>query len=108
MPQRSANTQQETLQKLLSQIAEMKATPDADLPFLIGLETFVLKKLREPYERQQQAAFGGGQGQTIPGGNGMGVAPGPGGGARGMFGGGATALPPVDELRRTLEAPQGV
>lgn len=116
-------TQAEELQKMLGTIAGIKTKPDADLPYLIGLESMILTKLREPFVQAQQQAYGQAmQGQGVPGGQmgapmmpgppgsgappimqgpgGAGVAPAPGGGVPGLMG--MPALPPVDELRRML------
>lgn len=43
---RGTNTQSEALKRLLADISEMKTYPDADLEFLIGLETLILGKIR--------------------------------------------------------------
>lgn len=44
------NTMSEGLQKIAQDLTSLKMTPDADLPFLIQLETTILTKLREPFE----------------------------------------------------------
>ncbi len=46
---RGTNTQAEGLQKLMMDITALKSTPDADVAFLIGLETTILQKLREGF-----------------------------------------------------------
>lgn len=115
-------TQAEELQKMLGHVAQIKTKPDADLPYLISLESMILQKLREPFVAAQQQAYGqamspmgvqGPQGAPMmPGPPGMGappimqgpagagVAPAPGGGVPGLMG--MPSLPPVDELRRML------
>lgn len=50
MALRSQNTMAESLQKMLGDVADMKVLPDADLEFLIQLETVILQKLREPID----------------------------------------------------------
>lgn len=108
---------------MLGHIAQIKTKPDADLPYLIGLESMILGKLREPFVQAQQQAYGqatglqpgagGPQGAPMmPGPPGMGappimqgpagagVAPSPGGGVAGLMG--MPSLPPIDELRRVL------
>lgn len=72
-------TQAEELQKMLGTIAQIKVKPDADLPYLISLESMILTKLREPFVQAQQAAYGQATGlqpgQGAPMGNGMRGAP---------------------------------
>ena len=67
MPTRSMNTQTEVLSKMASMIFDAKVSDDADLPFLIQLETMILNYLKNGPE---------GQGQEDPGYAGMGPAPG--------------------------------
>lgn len=119
--QRSTNTMQEFLQRMLGDLANAKTLPDADLQFLVGLETAILQKLREPVDALagQTEALGGmeqGQAEALPPmdpamtGGGGGGTPMPGG--VGMSGaGGGPGLPgvmsapqtiPPDELRRML------
>lgn len=50
MAARSTNTMAEFLQKMLSDIATAKTLPDADLAFLLQLETAILQKLRSPID----------------------------------------------------------
>ena len=50
MALRSQNTMAESLQKMLGDVADMKVLPDADLQFLIELETVILQKLRAPID----------------------------------------------------------
>lgn len=50
MALRSQNTMAESLQKMLGDVADMKVLPDADLEFLIQLETVILQKLRAPID----------------------------------------------------------
>lgn len=65
----------EFLQRMLGELAIAKTLPDADLQFLIGLETMILQKLREPVDAMAGQLSGGqGGGPVGPGG-------GPGGGA---------------------------
>lgn len=61
---RGTNTMAEGLQKLLGDLAEMMAAPDADLDFLGQLNTMVLTKIRAPFDQmaqtqQSQAGMGG-------------------------------------------------
>lgn len=50
MASRSTNTMAEFLQRMLGDLAEAKTLPDADLNFLIQLETTILQKLRAPID----------------------------------------------------------
>lgn len=43
---RQNNTMSEGLRKLLGDIADLKLSDDADLPFLINLETMILQRLK--------------------------------------------------------------
>jgi len=63
MAVRGTNTMVEGLQKLAQDITALKFAPDADVSFLIGLETQVLQKLREPFDAAS--------GQVPPPGNAM-------------------------------------
>ena len=107
------------LEVLMKQIASMKMVADANLPFIIELETMVLQEIRSP-ERQMQAAgilppAGGGPGAgPMPGampGNGMPMGPPPGASpppsflGAGIPGAGPQQSPPPanpDELRRVM------
>ena len=48
---RGTNTMAEAFQRILADISQIKAMPDADLEFLIGIETQLLQKLRAPVEK---------------------------------------------------------
>lgn len=98
MAVRGTNTMSEGLQAMLGDIATMKALPDADLQFLIGLETMVLQKLKEPIDSMagQLGAPGGmppGAG-PVPG-MGPGSTPPPMGGGMGEMQGGVMPLVPA-------------
>ena len=113
---------------LLSDLAQMKAAPDADLDMLSTMESQILQAIKAPQQQAlaQLAAAGGvvpGMGGPPGGGPGGGLPPGmgPGGGPPGMpgpqaMGGPAPgsgsegvrgvrnggALPPVADLRRLI------
>lgn len=61
---RSTNTMSEMLTDMLRNISVSKTLPDADLEFLVNLETVILTKLRAPLE----AASGQLPGMAPPGG----------------------------------------
>ncbi len=100
MASRSTNTQAEALQRLLGDIADMKTYPDADLEWLIGLETTILQKLREPVAAAMSQSDMGqmsGQSQAPP------MAPPPGAAPPGVPGlRQGPGAPNPDELRRLL------
>lgn len=63
MATKSTNTMDEFLQRMLGELAIAKVLPDADLQFLIGLETTILQKLREKTDAMAgQLSAGGGPG----------------------------------------------
>lgn len=114
---RQTNTFGEALQKLLRDLADMKVMPDADLPFIVDIETKVIGKLRSGIDQSVQSGnssvpvgIGGGPEMAMP--------PMPGGTPGGMPGGGgmpmpggppgvpgvstSPQMPSTDELRRLL------
>lgn len=104
MATRGTNTMQEALQRLLGDVSQMKTLSDADLPWLVELESMVVGKIREPIDAMKQP--GGplaGAGGPPPG---MGGPP-PGMPAGAPMGGGMNAgaqAPNPDELQRLLSA----
>lgn len=60
MASRSTNTMAEFLQRMLGDLAEAKTLPDADLQFLIQMETTILQKLRAPIDALMGQTGGGG------------------------------------------------
>lgn len=102
---RSTNTMAEFLQRMLSDISQAKTLPDADLEFLIGLETGILQKLRAPVD-----AMAGQMNGVSPADQGLGQMPGPlpvGAGGAPPTGGvpgirSEPAAPNPDELRRMI------
>lgn len=114
---RGTNTQDEMLRKLLGSITEIKMAPDADLEFLVNLETTVLQYIRGRAEAAMQPSPSPPMDQISQQFSGMGMAtPGmaqpPTGGMPGMPGAGGgggvpgirqePAMPNPDELRRML------
>lgn len=105
------------LQKLLGDVAQMMAAPDADMQFLSGLQAAIVQQIRnapglqDPKQQQMmamQAQMGGpGGGPGGPGGLPAGAAaagpPGPAAMGGGMPGLTPTA-PNMDEIRRMLGA----
>lgn len=106
MASRSTNTMQEALQKTMRDIADMKLLPDADVPFLVEMETSIMNYFKRPIQEMQNA----GQLPQSPGPAQIpGLPSGPGGGmpAGSPMGGGAMAgpkAPNTDELSRLLTA----
>lgn len=103
MAARSTNTVAEGVQRLLADIAQLKALPDADpesLTLCINLENQILAFIHKPIDQAQaQGAFGPGTAGTMgtPSGQGSGGIPGV----------AMQAGPPnPDELRRVLAGPQ--
>ncbi len=66
MAGRASNTMIEGLQQLVTNIAQLKTTPDADVQWLLELESLVLQKLREPVDAMagQMTGPGGPDAQT--------------------------------------------
>jgi hypothetical protein len=93
----------EGLGALVSQIAQLKLAPDADIDFLTQLETMVLARVRMTAQAQQQQPAGAPT-PGAPAGPGPAPAPvfpsPPGGGVPGVMTG--APMPPVDELRRLM------
>jgi len=52
--QQQNNTMAEGIRKMLQNITDMKLMPDADLPWLINMETEMIQYLRPPDPNQQQ------------------------------------------------------
>lgn len=114
----ATNTQAEALRKILSDISNIKTFPDADLEFLINLETMILNNIKGQVEQNMGPADGGSsQGlaamsadPSMPGAmSGMGMGgPSPMDPAGGGFGGGVPGIrndpgaPNPDELRRMI------
>lgn len=102
MAVRGTNTMQEALQRLLTDIAQMKTLADADLAWLVELESMVISKIREPIDAMQQPGGALAQPSGPPG---MGGGPPMPAGA--PMGGGMAAgpqMPNPDELQRLLGA----
>lgn len=80
----------EVLSSMMEEISQAKALPDADLEFLVELETFILNKIREPVDATMGGVNSGAAGlpPSAPGAPG---APG-------------TPTPPVDPLQAILAA----
>lgn len=102
---RQTNTFGEALQRMLGDLAQMKVMPDADLPFIVDLETQVVGKLRQGIDGAQQQGL-----TSVPGDPMLGQAigmqgqapmpPGPPPGVPGLRGNPMPSNP--DEIRRML------
>lgn len=66
MASRSTNTMAEFLQRMLGDLAEAKTLPDADLQFLIQIETTILQKLRAPIDALMGQMEGGANPMSNP------------------------------------------
>lgn len=110
---RSANTMAEALHAILAEISVAKTYPDADLEFLVNLETTILAEIRKPMEQAAGQIPGGAPsgppaGPGGPGGGGqappmmMGPPPGTGGppGPPGLRA--QPSMPSPDELQRMM------
>lgn len=72
MAQRMTNTMSEVLISILEMLGGAKAMPDADIPFIIELETQIAEKVRAPFSQQPPtppapATGGGGAGGGLAG-----------------------------------------
>lgn len=110
MASRSTNTMQEVLQRFLTDLAQAKTLMDADMPFILGIETQIVDYLRNPIKRLQSEGVlpqgGPGESGQIQGGfdpsqiqQQVPMQPGTAGGGGVMPG---APAPPADELRRLL------
>lgn len=54
MAGRSTNTMVEVLQRMLTDLSQAKVAVDADLPFILQLETQIVDKLRDPVRKMQE------------------------------------------------------
>lgn len=97
--QRSANTQEEILRKLLNQINDAELAEDADVGYLTILRSIVKAKLRAPIDQAAQLA---GQAPNATAGLPPGAMPGGGDPMAAMMGGGgmggAMGAPPGAQL----------
>lgn len=105
---RTTNTMSEMLVNMLREISVAKTLPDADLEFLVGVETLLLSKLRQPLEAaagQMPMPVGGGMGAMggAPGGTPGAPPAGPPPGM-GMPGGGGFP-PPMMGMPPAMDAP---
>lgn len=118
MPASKVDTYSESLERIYDFVAKSKLVADANLPFLIGLETQIMEELRNPERRMQEAGIVPTEQQNPQGMSALGM----GGGGGGM---GMSAPPPsflgagagagvgmsspgpgnADEMRRVLTGP---
>lgn len=110
MPASKVDTYEESLSRIFSVISDAKQVADANLPFLIQLETSVLEEIRSPERKMQasgllpqggppQGGGGGGMGMSAPPPSFLGAGAPP--GVSMSPGGPANA----DEMRRVMTAP---
>lgn len=102
----------EYLRKIARLVGEAKIAPDADMPFLVDLETQIIGRLRAPQDAASAAGMsqapmgpppGMGPGPMMGPPPGMGSGPMAGAGARGLTT--SPSMPGGDELRRMIQAP---
>lgn len=93
------------LQILARQLTDMKALPDCNLPFVVGLETQVLGEIRSPERKAQEAGLIPSQGANPMGNSALGL-PGAPPMDPGMGGGGGMSAPPSSMMG--AGAPPGV
>ena len=107
MATRSTNTMAEVLQRFLGDIAQAKVLMDADLPFLLQLETMIVDKLRDPVRQLQEQGLIPKDGAQMAGG-GMPGMPGMPGATPQQIPGvmQQAAAPNADELQRLLSQGQ--
>ena len=101
---RQTNTMEEFIQKFLRLITDAKVAEDADLPFLVSLETQLLQYIKQPMEDAGVDTSQMGPPQEppmgeMPMGSG-GFTPSPGPGVPGVRSG--PQMPNPDELRRLV------
>lgn len=101
---RTTNTMSEMLVNMLRELTVAKTLPDADLEFLVGVETLLLSKLRQPLE-----AAAGQMPMSVGGMGAMGGAPGmgapPPGPPPGMGAPGGGFPPPMMGMPPAMDAP---
>lgn len=95
MPASKVDTFDEGLQRIARVVQETKLIADADLPFLIELETMILERYKQPQQQMERAGLMP-SGAQNPMGN----------GALGLGGGGGMSAPPPSFLG--AGAPPGV
>jgi hypothetical protein len=95
----------EVLERFLGDIAQAKVLMDADLPFLLQLETMIVDKLRDPVRQLQEQGLIPRDGAPMAGGGGM---PGMPGATPQQVPGvmQQAAAPNADELQRLLSQGQ--
>lgn len=102
MATRSQNTFAEGLQAILGDLVTLKMAPDADLPWIIELETAILAKLRKPIDDMMADPSTGMAGMAgFPDPNAPGASMGAGAGV-------GAALPPGPALSRRAAGPRGM
>jgi hypothetical protein len=96
------DTYQESMKKVVSQLAEIATLPDSDMDFLTNVQGAITQHLRDGAAQstaaQIQGNMGGGQPQGMQQGP-PAMGPSAGGAPMGGLGG---SMPPMDELARAL------
>lgn len=66
MALKSQNTMAEAMEKVIKDLASMKTMPDADIGFILHIETQIVEYLRQGFDQASQQSQMGGMGMGSP------------------------------------------